>query len=224
MKYFIHSITLLLGLMSGLIAFNSHPESLRAKPIEYKTVMIVNNKYLASSEWKALGRQFDKKGEDVNSKQFGGIYHPPFMKRKRSHDPRLSIARQLMEIEIDMINKTDDTWHLESVELEVIKPFDLAGYDIDKEEWDLGPRVIEYRPYLEISPDKKSVVELVNDVQLRPRKRYSDSHMIIEVAVSQDPTQRTKIYQFKLKLNFLKAGSNEKVQVLSDKTYHIASE
>ena len=189
----------------------------------YKTVSIINDAYLVTRNWGKIPVN-RKTGEDVNSQKFGGIYYPPASKGFGVRENRTSIARESMEIEIDLINHTADTWMLESITLNILNIYTTEKVDHEIGEWEIGARTMAYNPTFEIEENGNSITDIPDEVFIDPKDEMTDSRMILEVMVGDHHSGSRKIYTFNFLLLFSKTGGEKKrIQVTSDKTYFIAS-
>lgn len=216
----ISALTILIFLAgSGL----SQKLNAQNQPISYKTLSILNEDFIVANDWGEV-KPNKSTGEDLNSKLYGGIYYPAKPKGSSKVENRTTVAMDFMEIEISLQNKGSDTWLLEAITLEIIEVYDVSSIDLEKGSWEAGSRTMDYNPYFGIEQGKTIVTDIPNDVVIEAREEFQDTNMILEVEAPQSGLSKQQIYQFRFNFNLAKAGGKkEKLQVISDKTYFIAS-
>ncbi|GAB5523840.1 MAG: hypothetical protein Roseis2KO_17120 [Roseivirga sp.] len=192
-------------------------------PISYKTLSILNENFVVTNDWGNVKLNIST-GEDLNSKRFGGIYYPAKAKGSEKVENRTSVAMDFMEIEISLQNKGSDTWLLEAITLEIIEVYDVSSIDLEKGSWEAGSRTMDYNPSFGIEYGKNKVTDIPNDVVIEAREEFQDTNMILEVEAPQGGLDKQYIYQFRFRFNLAKVGGKkEKLAVISDKTYFLAS-
>ncbi|TRX59910.1 hypothetical protein FNH22_07605 [Fulvivirga sp. M361] len=208
----------LLLALNCFLTDNNLPNTTRE--IKFKTITIVNDHYMVADDWKDISIDLTT-GEDVNSENYGGIYYPPTSHSSSLKERRISIARESMEIEIDLLNTTNDRWLLESITLNVLKVYKASEIDFETGSWEIGKRTLGYSPYFEIKDGINSITDLPTDVFIGTKKKPTDSRMILRVYAEE---VTGKIYEFGFILHLSKEGNQDKKMVItSDKSYFIAS-
>ncbi|GAB5528912.1 MAG: hypothetical protein Roseis3KO_06890 [Roseivirga sp.] len=83
---------------------------------------------------------------------------------------------------------------------------------------------MDYNPSFGIEYGKNKVTDIPNDVVIEAREEFQDTNMILEVEAPQGGLDKQYIYQFRFRFNLAKVGGKkEKLAVISDKTYFLAS-
>lgn len=201
----------------------SIPRSKSDVEVIYKTISIVNQQFIAARDWEHINLN-KKTGEDINSEYFGGIYYPPKVKGSGLIEQRPTIAKESMEIEIDLINESDDNWILESISLKVLNTFDIAQIPYEAGSWKIGKRTLDYNPNFEIRADGQIVIDIPKEFILWRKDEFRDSRIILEVYTEESKAMLNKVFEFDFELSFTKSGSQkERVKINSDKTYFIGS-
>ncbi len=194
--------------------------SLQEEKIHYRTISIFNDQYFTANNWGAI--PVDKLGEDVNSLRFGGVYYPPSIRDLNRKESRTTVAQGSMEIEVDLLNTTADTYQLESITLTVTGVYESSGLKGEAGEWEIGSRTSSYRPHFEILEGRKVIIQPIEEITIWPEEEYMDSRFIFEI-FAKDSASRGKIYAFVFTLNFTKQEGQETLVINSDKTYFIAA-
>lgn len=210
-----HSFLLCAGLALLTIASTEQTSG-----ITYKTVSIFNEAYVVADNWGAI--PVDPSGEDVNSRRYGGVYFPPSIRDTDKKESRTTLARGYMELEVDLLNTTQDVYQLDYLTLTVTAEYEASSQEYETGQWDIRSRTSTYRPHFKIEPGKPVITRPVEEVVIWPEEEYMDSRFIFEVSA---PGGSNTIYAFTFTLTFSNQDDEaQKLEITSDKTYFIAPE
>lgn len=190
-------------------------------PISYKTISITNENFLVADDWPNVPVNTET-GEDLNSKQFGGVYYPPYAKGSELVENRPTLAKGFMEVEIDFINQSEDTWILKALEMVITGEYSYSNIKVENGRWDLGDnRLNDYNPRFEI---RRKLTADPEGFALFPQEYLEDSRIIFEASCESAEDEDT-IFQFQVKCTFFNADDEDQViEVLSDRDYLIATD
>lgn len=188
------------------------------KGIHFQTASILNSTYLVADDWSPIPVD-QASGEDVNSKQFGSIYYPPVSLETQQVDQRISIAREYMEIDVDLTNASNESLLLEKVILFIQNKYDRTERH-EELEWEIGTRGSGYNPYFLLNEKDLTYVDLPQEYILPANPDEGDTRITFEVECEGDDL----IWQFNFKIVFSSvAEPDRKVTVESDRSYFLSS-
>lgn len=187
--------------------------------IEYRTFSIFNRHYLALTKRGVLPA-ISAEGEDLNSQRYGSLYHTTLVNSNNQREVRTTIPQHHMQVDVDLVNNTNETYELQYLVLQVKNTYLQAEKVAASGDWKVQ-MAQKYIASVEIQLDKDQVIVPIEGWTIWPASEYRDTRFIFEVEVS--PDIRGNIYEYNLTLHFKGVSEGKTLQVISDKTYFIAS-
>lgn len=192
---------------------------LRQAPTTFSTVSIFNKEYVATFNWGDIPVD-QKKGEDINSKYFGELYHPLLVRGTDQHEKRLSVASGYMEIELDLPIPESQVYELRFLSVKIINSYDLVSTIYEKGIWKIGSRSSEYRPYVDITGEESLITEPVEEVLFGLE---NGNTFICEVSIDDGEATENKLFEFQIILDLIdEEDADSRIRMVSDKHYFLS--
>lgn len=204
-------------LLAHLVSLTYNPVSTQL--ISLETNSIRNKMYVVSNDWGEI--PVDATGEDVNSDFYGGVFERADLTRNYV-ETRVSIAKNQMELKIDLKNNTKNNYILEGISLDITGVYDLKDIDFDEGKWNIGLSQ-EFGTPRNFTIDSSSESIIINEQRkIRPAGE-DDPRFKLLISAKGSPSQKNVMLRFSIRFKVSTTDLNIKTfEINSDKDYFIA--
>ncbi len=158
-------------------------------------------------------------GEDLKSKTYSHYYNKLNSKYPQWKD-KTTIAFNEMNIDLNIINNTKDSWKIDAISLIIIDKKDISN-ETKVYNWPYRIRGEEDDINFTISNNKKYFSYIPSNIVMH-KLGEGDSLLNINVnSAKADLEKKLNLLSFKFEINLSKVGKDDRIKISSDRIYHI---